>query len=81
MIDRIELHPRGKGQGVAATLHGDLAQILALCDNSGRKQKLPKAAASGSQLSVVAGARNLLDLQLRELLTTTIVREEATSSQ
>jgi hypothetical protein len=26
-------------------------------------------------------ARNLLDLQLRELLTTTIVREEATSSQ
>jgi hypothetical protein len=32
-------------------------------------------------VKVVAGARNLLDLQLRELLTTTIVREEATSSQ
>ena len=56
LIDRIELRPRDKGQGTAATLHGDLAHILALCDNSGRKQKLPKARASGSQLSVVAGA-------------------------
>jgi hypothetical protein len=32
-----------------------LAQILALCGDTGRKQKLPKAGASGSQLSVVAG--------------------------
>jgi hypothetical protein len=36
---------------------------------------------STRSVKVVAGARNLLDLQLRELLTTTIVREEATSSQ
>ena len=48
LIDRIDLRPRGKGQGIAATLHGDLAQILALCDDSGRKQKLPKVGASGS---------------------------------
>ena len=55
LIDRIELRPGDKGQGIAATLHGDLAQILALCADSGRKQKLPKAETSGSQLSVVAG--------------------------
>jgi hypothetical protein len=55
LIDRIELRPREKGQPVAATLHGDLAQILALCDDTGRKQKLPKTGVSGSQLSVVAG--------------------------
>jgi site-specific DNA recombinase len=55
LIDRIELRPRDEGQGIAATLHGDLAQILALCDDPGRKQKLPKTRASGSQLSVVAG--------------------------
>jgi len=58
LIDRIELRPGSGRQGLAATLHGDLAQILALCDDSGRKQKLPKATASGSQLSVVAGACN-----------------------
>ena len=47
LIDRIELRPTDKGQGVAATLHGDMAQILALCDNSGRKQKLPKPGLRG----------------------------------
>jgi site-specific DNA recombinase len=55
LIDRIELRPRGAGQSIAATLHGDLAQILALCHEPDSKQKLPKASASGSQLSVVAG--------------------------
>ena len=70
LIDRIELHPRDEGRGIAATLFGDLARILALCADPGRKKKLPKAAASGSQLSVVAGARNRLDLQLQELLAT-----------
>ena len=60
LIDRIELRPRGNGQSIAAALHGELAQILALCNESGRKQKLPKAGASGSQLSVVAGTRNHL---------------------
>jgi hypothetical protein len=41
---------------MVAALHSDLAQISALCADSGRKRKLPKAAGSGSQLSVVAGA-------------------------
>jgi hypothetical protein len=36
---------------------------------------------STRSVKVVAGARNLLDLQLRELLKTTIVREEATSTR
>jgi site-specific DNA recombinase len=49
LIDRIELRPGGEGQSIAATLHGALAQILTLCDDTGRK--LPKAGASGSQLS------------------------------
>jgi len=72
LIDRIELRPRGAGQGIAATLHGDLAQILALCQEPRSKQKLHKAGASGSQLSVVAGARNRLDLQLQKLLATVV---------
>jgi Skp family chaperone for outer membrane proteins len=66
LIDRIELHPRGDGKGVDAELHGDLAEILAFCDGS--HGKFPKTGVSGSQLSVVAGTRNRLDLQLRELL-------------
>jgi DNA invertase Pin-like site-specific DNA recombinase len=64
LIDRIELRPGDDGQGIAAALHGDLAQILALCDDSARKRKLPKAETSGSQLSVVAGARNQRCLHL-----------------
>jgi len=58
LIDRVELRPRGNRKGIAATLHGDLARILALCDDSGRKQKRPKAEASRRQLSVVAEACN-----------------------
>ncbi len=57
LIDRIELRPGD--DGIAATLYGDLAHILALCEHSGCK-KLPKTKASGSQLSVVAGARSHL---------------------
>jgi len=64
LIDRIELRPSGEAESIAAALYGDLAQILALCDGSRPKQKLPKAGASGSQLSVVAGARNQRCLHL-----------------
>jgi len=60
MIDRIDLHPRDDGNGVDATLHGDLAQILTVCAESDGNEKLPKAGASGSPLSVVAGARSHL---------------------
>ena len=55
LISRIELCPRVDGAGITATLYGDLAHILALCDDPGSKKKLPKARALGSQLSVVAG--------------------------
>jgi hypothetical protein len=64
LIDRIELRRAGDGQGMAAILYGELASILSLCSESGRKEKLPKAAASGSQLSVVAGACNHRELTL-----------------
>ena len=49
--------------GLDARLHGELAAVLALSDPE--TQKPPAAgAAVGSQLSVVAGARNHLDLLL-----------------
>jgi site-specific DNA recombinase len=75
LVDRIELHPRSEGKGVDASLHGDLAQILVFCDEAHRAGKLPKAWASGSQLSVVAGARNHLDLQLRTLTSLALVSD------
>ena len=62
LIDRIELRPRSDSKGLDALLHGDLAEILSLCDGDPRKRKLPGAGGSGSLLSVVAGARNRLDL-------------------
>ena len=79
LIDHIELHPRNGGESVDAILHGDLAEILAFCDESDRAGKLPKAAASGGQLSAVAGTRNRLDLQLQSLLKTAVCLDEATS--
>jgi hypothetical protein len=51
----------------------DLAEILSLCEEAPRKRKLPEAKGSGSQLSLVAGARNRLDLQLQELLATIVL--------
>lgn len=56
LIDRIELRPRSEGKGVDAILHGNLAEILLLCEEAPRKSKLPGAGGSGSLLSVVAGA-------------------------
>ncbi|MEW5993072.1 MAG: hypothetical protein AB1744_01585 [Candidatus Zixiibacteriota bacterium] len=43
--------------GVRLEVHGALAEILALGPGNGPKQKLPGLLGSGSQLSVVAGAR------------------------
>ena len=42
LIDRIDLRPRGEGQGIAATLHGDLAQILALATTPAANKNSPK---------------------------------------
>jgi site-specific DNA recombinase len=61
LIDRIELSPLGDGKGVDAVLHGDLAEILAFCNQS---DTLPQTGVSGSQLSVVAGTRNQRCLHL-----------------
>jgi site-specific DNA recombinase len=63
LIDRVVLIPtEGAPDGIDAQLYGELATVLALSDPD--KQKLPAAGAVGSQLSVVAGARNHLDLLL-----------------
>ena len=59
LIDRVVLTPAPDApDGIDAQLHGDLAAVLALSDPE--KQKLPAVGAVGSQLSVVAGARNHL---------------------
>ena len=42
LIDRVELRLSGDGKGVAATLQGDLARILALCDDSAANKNAPK---------------------------------------
>ena len=67
LIAYVVLTPSAEApNGLAAELQGELAEILRLGSESGasnapardgRKQKLPPAAAGGSLLSVVAGAR------------------------
>jgi len=65
LIDRIVLKPdAGSPDGIEAELHGDLAAILALSNDAGRKQKLPANSMAGSQLSVVAGEGNHRQLTL-----------------
>jgi hypothetical protein len=51
--------PRNNRKGNDLELHGALANILALCSEA--KTKIPSGMAEGSQLSVVAGARNHRD--------------------
>jgi len=74
LIARVVLTPSTDApNGLAAELHGALAEILRLGGEggpsderrpNGRQQKLPPAGAGGSLLSVVAGERNHLDLLL-----------------
>jgi hypothetical protein len=52
VIDRVELLPRADGKRLDAYLYGELAAILALCEGGKHKQKLPRKAVPGSQLSV-----------------------------
>ena len=54
LIERVELEPDGEG-AMAATLYGDLAQIVAVCEGAAGNKKRP-AAGAGGVLSVVAGA-------------------------
>ncbi len=67
MIDRIVLTPRTSG-GLEAILYGELGAILAICAAAAGSPSM--GAEQASQLSVVAGARNHLDLQLKRLLET-----------
>ena len=62
MIDRIELTP--VEDGLRAELHGDLAEIVAACETVDGKKELPGNIIPGCQFSVVAGARNCLNLLL-----------------
>jgi site-specific DNA recombinase len=56
MIEKIELTPRKDEPGLDALIHGDLTEILAICETEGLKQEHPAVLAAGHQLSVVAGA-------------------------
>ena len=64
LVDKVVLTPTPDGSGLDAQLHGDLAEILAFCDTDSLKEKRPGSKEPGSQLSVVAGARNCLNLLL-----------------
>jgi len=55
MITKIELTPRIDEPGLDALIHGDLAEILAICETEGLKQEHPAMVQAGRQLSVVAG--------------------------
>jgi hypothetical protein len=56
LIARIILTPKSEG-GLAAELHGDLAQILTIAETAGGKRERPGRGRQGRGLSVVAGAR------------------------
>jgi site-specific DNA recombinase len=76
LIDRVDLTPDATAaDGLRVELHGDLAMILSLAaspapggdhrgGSRGQNEKLPRTFVLGSQLSVVAGTRNHLDLLL-----------------
>lgn len=67
MIERVVVIRHDSGQ-IEVTVRGRFAGVMAaagLVERYGLKQqKAPEAGASGAHLSVVAGARNCLDLLL-----------------
>jgi site-specific DNA recombinase len=64
MIERVVLTPRPNGRGLDATLFGALATLLSVSADVSGNKKPSVAGPSEGQLSVVAGARNCLDLLL-----------------
>jgi len=64
LVDRVVLSPAPEKGKLQAELYGDLANILAFSEAIPPKRKLPGSSEPGSQLSVVAGARNCLNLLL-----------------
>ena len=57
MIENVILTPNADRTALEATLVGDLESILNICAEVSGKRELPDTGVSGSQLSVVAGAR------------------------
>jgi DNA invertase Pin-like site-specific DNA recombinase len=70
MIDRVVLTPRNGAAGLEAALYGEIAAILTVCERA--SGNAAPASETSSQLSVVAGAHNQLDLQLTRLLSATL---------
>lgn len=64
MIDKVVLMPRPAAGRLNAQLYGELAGILAACDEASSKRQQPASGEAGCQVSVVAGARNSLCLLL-----------------
>lgn len=67
LISRIDLALR-EGGGVAATVYGDLAEMIALASGDGHKNKDPRRGAHGGRLSVVAGPATSVICQARDAL-------------
>jgi hypothetical protein len=64
MIDRVVLTPRPDGRAFEVILFGALATLLSVSADVSGNKKPSAAGPSEGQLSVVAGARNCLDLLL-----------------
>ena len=64
LVDRIVLSP--VGDGLRGELHGDIAGIFAMCDAADPQKEPPGSIETGSQTSVVAGARNQRYLHIAE---------------
>jgi hypothetical protein len=65
LIEEIRLVPEdGK---LRAELYGELAALINLANEH------PRSKGTGVQITLVAGARNRLDLQLQELLATIVL--------
>jgi len=62
MIDRVVPTPNSSERSLDIVPHGALPKILAVCSEANMTK--PPGVLEGCQLSVVAGARNLLDLLL-----------------
>ena len=56
LVDKVVLTPDPDNEKLRAELHGDIASILAFCEDDKSNKKLPGTNVPGSQFSVVAGA-------------------------
>jgi site-specific DNA recombinase len=77
LIDRIVLTP-GNGS-LKAELYGNLARLMAFAEPDRHKTKSAGSAAEPALLSVVAGARNCLDLLLSASIDVSLILRTAES--